>query len=298
MSENKKHNQHPDYPSSEEIPTEQLSERPGDEFEMNTKPIYHDESYKGSGRLQDKVALITGGDSGIGRAVAIAYAKEGAKVFISYLEEHEDAEETASVVREVGGECELLAGDVGSPEFAKELVQAVLDRFGKLDILVNNAAEQHPVESITKISPDQLEQTFRTNIFSMFYLAQAALPHLKEETSIINTTSITAYRGNPQLIDYSSTKGAIVAFTRSLASELAEKKIRVNMVAPGPIWTPLIPSTYGEEKVSEFGADTLLKRPGQPLELAEAYVFLAWERASSYITGQCIHINGGDYISS
>lgn len=298
MTEDKKQTQHPEYPSSEEIPVEQLDQRPGDEFKMDSKPIYHDESYKGSGRLEGKVALITGGDSGIGRAVAIAYAKEGAKVFISYLEEHEDAEETARVIKEAGGECEMLAGDVGQPQYAKELIQAVIDRFGKLDILVNNAAEQHPVDAITDISSEQLERTFRTNIFSMFYLTQQALPHLKEGSSIINTTSITAYRGNPELIDYSATKGAIVAFTRSLAGSLADKKIRVNMVAPGPIWTPLIPSTYDEEKVDEFGESTLMKRPGQPLELAEAYVFFAWERASSYITGQCIHINGGDYISS
>ena len=298
MAEDKKHTQHPEYPSSEEIPAEQQDHRPGDEFKMDSKPIYHDESYKGSGRLKDKVALITGGDSGIGRAVAIAYAKEGAKVFISYLEEHEDAEETARVIKEVGGEYEMLAGDVGQPEFAQKLIQAVIDRFGKLDILVNNAAEQHPVDAITDISTEQLERTFRTNIFSMFYLTQQAMPHLKEGSSIINTTSVTAYRGNPELIDYSATKGAIVAFTRALASSLADKKIRVNMVAPGPIWTPLIPSTFDEEKVDEFGESTLMKRPGQPLELAEAYVFFAWERASSYITGQCIHINGGDYISS
>lgn len=298
MATDRKHRQRPDYPSADEIAEETQRHQPGDEFKMETKPIYHDETYKGSQRLDSKVALITGGDSGIGRAVAIAYAKEGAKVYISYKEEHEDAEETAAVIASVGGESAMMAGDISDPQHVKAVVSACIERFGAIDILVNNAAEQYPVDSILDITRAQLEGTFATNIFAMFYFVQEALPHMREGSTIINTTSVTAYRGNPQLIDYSATKGAIVAFTRSLASSLAKQKIRVNMVAPGPIWTPLIPATFDEEKVAAFGEDTLMERPGQPLELAEAYVFLAWERASSFITGECIHINGGDYISS
>ncbi|MDD2427459.1 MAG: SDR family oxidoreductase [Eubacteriales bacterium] len=283
------------YPDN--IEPEQLDSRPGREHEMETKPIYNDD-LAGLGRLEGKVALITGGDSGIGRAVAVAYAKEGAKVFIAHKEECEDAVQTMFDIDRLGGEADSLDGDVGDPAFARELVEAVIERFGQLDILVNNAGEQHPQDSILEISDEQLERTFRTNIFSMFYLVKAALPYLKPGSSIINTSSVTAYRGSAGLIDYSATKGAITSFTRSLALNLADQGIRVNQVAPGPVWTPLIVSTYDMERVADFGQNTAMGRAGQPLELAEAYIFLAWERASSFMTGQTIHVNGGNFINS
>jgi NAD(P)-dependent dehydrogenase (short-subunit alcohol dehydrogenase family) len=242
------------------------------------------------------VALITGGDSGIGRAAAVAFAREGADVSIVYLSEHDDARETAGMVEEKGRRAILLAGDIGDEEFCKRSVEETVKQLGKLDVLVNNAAEQHPKESIEEISREQLEKTFRTNIFAMFYLVKAALPHLKEGSTIINTTSVTAYRGSPKLLDYSSTKGAIVSFTRSLALSLAKKKIRVNAVAPGPIWTPLIPSTFPKEKVEKFGADVPLERPGEPEEVAPCFVFLASDD-SSYMTGQVMHPNGGEVIN-
>lgn len=282
---------------SERIEGEQLETRPGKEAEMEIRPLFNDD-YPGGERLKDKVALITGGDSGIGRAVALGFIKEGCRVAIVYLEEDEDAQETLDAAQSLGGDLLILPGDVGDPEFCKEAVEKTIERFGQLDILINNAAEQHPQDSIEEISHGQLEKTFRTNIFSMFYMVQAAMPHLKEHASIINTSSITAFEGSDHLIDYASTKGAINAFTRSLAQNLAEKKIRVNQVAPGPIWTPLIPSTFGPDEVEEFGQDTLLKRPGQPIELVEAYIYFAWERASSYVTGQTLHVSGGRYTSS
>lgn len=296
----KEKNRHeiPDYPDAKEIKPEQQKQRPGHEDDMTMKPIYDDEAFAGFGRLKGKIALITGGDSGIGRAVAVAYAKEGAQVVINYKEETDDAMQTKADIEALGADCLLVAGDIGDSAFCQSLVDQTIERFGKLDILVNNAAEQHPVESLADLTDEQLLRTFKTNIFSMFYLTRAALPHLKEGSSVINTASVTAYRGSAELLDYASTKGAITSFTRSLADQLAEKKIRVNQVAPGPIWTPLIPSTFDKDKVDSFGSDTPMKRPGQPLELAEAYVFLAWERASSYITGQTIHINGGGFISS
>jgi NAD(P)-dependent dehydrogenase (short-subunit alcohol dehydrogenase family) len=243
------------------------------------------------------VALITGGDSGIGRAVAIAYAKEGADVVINYLEEDQDAVDTQNLVQKVGRRCLTVAGDVGDEAFCETLIGKTLKDFGRLDILVNNAAEQHPQESLLDITAEQLERTFRTNIFAMFYLTKAALPHLPEGAAIINTASVTAYKGSPQLLDYSSTKGAIIAFTRSLSQSLAGQKIRVNAVAPGPIWTPLIPSTFPEDKVKEFGKETALGRAGQPEEVAPAYVFLASPEAS-YITGDTIHVNGGTVVNS
>ena len=214
-----------------------------------------------------------------------------------YLNEHTDAEETRRQVEQEGKKCLLIAGDVGNEEFCQEAVSTTLEQLGRLDILVNNAAEQHPREKLEDISAEQLEKTFRTNIFSMFYMTKAALPHLTEGSTIVNTSSITAYRGNPQLIDYSATKGAIVAFTRSLAQSLVKRGIRVNGVAPGPIWTPLIPATFSEEKVSQFGADTPMGRAGEPFEVAPAFVFLA-SADSAFITGQFIHVNGGDFISS
>ncbi len=280
----------------EQLQPPQSQETPGTESEMTPKPKADDAQYKGSDKLKNKVALITGGDSGIGRAVAIAFAKEGADVAIAYLNEHDDAKETKKLVEEQGRRIVAIAGDIGDEVFCQQLVQQTIDEFGKLDILVNNAAEQHPQESIEDISKEQLERTFRTNIFSMFFLTKAALKHLKEGSTIINTTSVTAYQGSKQLIDYSSTKGAIVAFTRSLSQSLIEKGIRVNAVAPGPIWTPLIPSTFPEEKVKKFGKQIPMQRPGQPEEVAPSYVFLASDD-SSYFSGQVLHPNGGNVVN-
>ncbi len=273
------------------------NQQPGRESEMTPQPQAEDFKYQGSGKLRDKVALITGGDSGIGRAAAIAYAKEGADVAIVYLNEHEDAEKTKQMIEKEGRSCLTMAGDVGDEKFCQQAVQQTVDQFGRLDILVNNAAEQHPKESIEEISAEQLERTFRTNIFSMFYLTKAALPHLKEGSAIINTTSVTAYKGSEQLLDYSSTKGAIVAFTRSLSQSLIKKGIRVNGVAPGPIWTPLIPSTFPEDKVKEFGKQVPMGRAGQPEEVAPSFVFLASDD-SSYMAGQILHPNGGVVVNA
>lgn len=287
----------PDFRQTDGQPAQHQNQQPGSEKKMNPLPLTEDNDYKGSGKLASKVALISGGDSGIGEAVAIAYAKEGAHVAIVYLNEHEDAQNTKKQIEEEGQECLLLPGDIGEEAFAANVVHQVIEHFGKLDILINNAAEQHPKQGIEEISAEQLERTFRTNVFSMFYLTKAALPHLKKGSAIINTSSITAYEGNEQLIDYSSTKGAITTFTRSLAKSLVGKGIRVNSVAPGPIWTPLIPSTFSAEKVKNFGTNTPMGRPGQPVELASAYVLLGSD-GSSYMTGQTIHINGGQFMSS
>jgi NAD(P)-dependent dehydrogenase (short-subunit alcohol dehydrogenase family) len=276
---------------------ETQKQRPGKRKDMVEKPRTDNEKYLGSGKLKDKVAIITGGDSGIGRAVAIAFVKEGAKLAIVYLNEHEDAHDTRGVIEQYGGECLLIAGDIGDEEFCKTAVRETVDHFGRLDILINNAAEQHPQKSIEDISAEQLRKTFQTNIFSMFYLVKASLPHFKDGSCIINTTSITAYKGNEELIDYSSTKGAIVSFTRSLSQSLVSRGIRVNAVAPGPIWTPLIVSTFEKEHVRNFGTDVPMKRAGEPYELAPAYVFLASQDAS-YITGQVIHINGGVIVNA
>src|SRR5688572_7517997 len=252
-------------------PEQHQDRRPGIEEKMNPLPKAEDHRQKGSGKLLGKVALITGGDSGIGRATAIAMAKEGADVAIVYLNEHDDAEETKRLVEEKGCECLLIAADVGEEATCQQIVTKTIERFKHLDIVVNNAAEQHPQDSILKISAEQLEQTFRTNVFAFFYLVKAALPHLKKGSTIINTSSVTAYRGSPKLLDYSATKGAIVAFTRSLAMALAEKGIRVNGVAPGPIWTPLIPSTFPADKVATFGSDVPMARAGEPAEVAPCY---------------------------
>ncbi|QNG59621.1 SDR family oxidoreductase [Bacillus sp. PAMC26568] len=278
------------------MPAQHQDVQPGHENVMNPQPQFDALNYKGSGKLLDKVAIITGGDSGIGRAVAVHYAKEGADVVVCYLNEHEDANETKRLVEQEGRQCHLMAGDIGEEPYCRQIVSETVIKLGKIDILVNNAAEQHPQAGIEEISKEQLERTFKTNIFSFFYLTKAALPYLKEGSSIINTSSITAYAGNEQLIDYSATKGAITAFTRSLSMSLVKKGIRVNGVAPGPIWTPLIPSTFDGEKVSEFGADTPMGLPGQPEELAPSYVFLA-SQDSTYITGQMIHVNGGKIIN-
>jgi NAD(P)-dependent dehydrogenase (short-subunit alcohol dehydrogenase family) len=280
----------------EQLQPPQSQQPPGVESQMTPKPKADDPQYQGSDKLKDKVALITGADSGIGRAVAIAFAKEGANVAILYLNEHDDAKETKHLVESFGRRAVTIAGDVGDEAFCQQAIQQTIDEFGKLDILVNNAAEQHPKKSIEEISQEQLERTFRTNIFSMFFMTKAALKYLKEGSSIINTTSVTAYKGSPQLLDYSSTKGAIVAFTRSLSQNLVEKKIRVNAVAPGPIWTPLIPSTFPEEKVETFGKQVPMERAGQPEEVAPSYVFLASDD-SSYFSGQVLHPNGGTVVN-
>lgn len=275
---------------------EQLDTRPGKQHEMQQQPHTDRPEQSGSGKLKNKAAIITGGDSGIGRAVAIAFAKEGAEVAIVYITEDKDAAETKRLVESYGAKCLTIKGDLGDKNFCKEVVQKTVDEFGHLDILVNNAAEQHPQESIEDITEEQLERTFRTNIFAMFFLTQHALRHLGKDASIVNTASVTAYKGNPMLLDYSSTKGAIIGFTRSLALALADRGIRVNAVAPGPIWTPLIPSTFPPEKVESFGKDTALKRPGQPDEVAQAYVYLA-SQDGSYVTGQTIHVNGGSVVN-
>ena len=277
-------------------PPQHQDQQPGVESEMTPRPAAEDRQYRGSGKLEGKVALITGGDSGIGRAAAICYAKEGADVAILYLNEHGDAEETRRRVEAEGRKAIAIAGDIGDESFCQQAVQQTVSELGKLDILVNNAAEQHPQDSITDITAEQLERTFRTNIFAMFFLTKAALPHLKEGSAIVNTTSVTAYQGSPQLLDYSSTKGAIVAFTRSLSQSLVKQGIRVNAVAPGPIWTPLIPATFPEDKVASFGGQVPMGRPGQPEELGPSYVFLASDD-SSYMTGQTLHLNGGTVVN-
>lgn len=277
-------------------PEQTQPHQPGIESVMTPRPVSENPLQRGSGRLLGKTALITGGDSGIGRAVALAFAKEGANLAIGYLEEQTDAVETRKRVEGHGAKCLLMPGDLGDSQECERMVTATLAKFGTIDILVNNAAEQHPQDSIEKISDAQLERTFRTNFFAYFYLTRATLPYLKKGASIINTTSVTAYRGNPQLIDYSATKGAIVAFTRSLALSVAEKGIRVNAVAPGPIWTPLIPATFPKEKVATFGSDVPMKRAGEPEEVAPCYVFLASDD-SSYMSGQVLHPNGGEIIN-
>ena len=263
---------------------------------MRPRPRVVPPEYRGSGKLAGKVALITGGDSGIGRAVAVLFARERADVAIAYLEEHKDARETAEMVETEGRKCLLLPGDIGEEKTCADMVKRTVKEFGRLDIVVNNAAEQHAQDDLRKITAKQLERTFLTNLYSFFYITKAALNHLKEGSAIINSTSVTAYRGSPQLIDYASTKGAIVAFTRSLAHSLVKDGIRVNAVAPGPIWTPLIPASFEAKKVSQFGSDSPMGRPGEPMEVAPCYVFLA-SSDSSYMTGQVLHPNGGEIVN-
>ncbi|MBX7157390.1 MAG: SDR family oxidoreductase [Verrucomicrobiae bacterium] len=281
----------------ENFPPQHQERQPGLESEMTPRPQSDDSRHRGSGKLQEKIALITGGDSGIGRAVAIAFAKEGAHVAINFLNETEDAKETKHLVEEYGGECLLLPGDMGYEEKCQALVKKIWDQWGKINILVNNSAEQHPQESIEDITSEQLMRTFQTNVFAMFYLTKVVIKKMSKGDTIINTTSVTAYRGSPGLLDYSSTKGAIVSFTRSLALSVVSKGIRVNAVAPGPIWTPLIPSTFPKEDVTTFGSQVPMKRAGQPEEVAPSYVFLASDD-SSYITGQVLHPNGGEIVNT
>ena len=278
-----------------DIPAQSQANQPGSEHQMHPKPIYIRKKYRGSGKLKNKVALISGGDSGIGRAVAVHFAREGADVAIIYLDEKKDAKKTKDLVEREGRKCYLMAGDVSHEKFCKKAVQQTVKKLGRLDILVNNAAQQFPQEELADIDLDQLKRTFEVNIFGYFLLAKAALNHLPDGGRIINTSSVTAYRGSDHLIDYASTKGAIVTFTRSLAKSLAKPSILVNAVAPGPIWTPLIPATFEADKVADFGKNVLLERPGQPAEVAPSYVFLA-SQDGSYITGQVIHVNGGEII--
>lgn len=282
--------------SSQTLPPQHQATQPGRQTEMTPQPQAQAKDYVGSQKLKDKVALITGGDSGIGRAVALCFAKEGAHVVIVYLNEHEDAEQTRTLVEKEGVRCLLLAGDVGDDAFITHVLAAVKLHFEHIDILVNNAAEQHPQEHFRDVSADQIEKTFRTNVFGMMNLTRECLPHFAQEACVINTTSVTAYRGSAHLVDYAATKGAIVAFTRSLALQLVDQGIRVNAVAPGPVWTPLIPSTFDRDDVAKFGSQVPMKRPGQPDEIAPSYVFLA-SRDASFMTGQVLHPNGGEVIN-
>jgi NAD(P)-dependent dehydrogenase (short-subunit alcohol dehydrogenase family) len=277
-------------------PAQKQNRQPGRETKMRPRPDY-EPKYPGCGKLKDKVALITGGDSGIGRAVAIAMAREGAKIAIVYLEEHKDADETIAAINQEGGQGIKIVGDVGDERVCRDAVEKTLEEFNRLDILVNNAAEQHETEDFRKIDGRQIERTFRTNVFSFFFMTKYALSHMKKGASIINTTSITAYHGHKTLLDYSATKGAIVAFTRSLSEALIDAGIRVNAVAPGPIWTPLIPASFDPDHVAKHGASAPMKRPGQPNEVAPCYVFLASEDAS-YMSGQVLHPNGGNVVGS
>lgn len=270
-------------------------EQPGLEYIMNPRPIFDDPNYIGSGKLKDKVAIITGADSGLGRAAAVAFVKEGAKVVIPYYDEHVDANETKEYIESLGGECLLMSGDITDKNFCKQIVDATLDRFGKINILVNNAGVQYQQDSLENISDEQFDWTMKVNVYGMFYLTREVLPYLNSGDSIINLTSVTTFYGDPQLIDYVTTKGAIVGFTRALARNLALKNIRVNAIAPGFFWTPLQPACWVKEKIPSLGADAAMARGAMPYELAPTFVFLASDD-SSYMTGQVIHNNGGQVM--
>ena len=277
------------------FPAQHQNVQPGIEFEMKPSPIFENPNYIPSNKLCDKVAIISGGDSGIGRAISVLFAKEGADIVISYLNEHEDANYTKQIIVGLGRKCLLIPGDLRNENLSSYIAQTTMDTFGKIDILVNNCAVQYPQNSILDISSNQLRDTFETNIFTFFYLTKAVLPYLQANSSIINTASITAFGGKKNLIDYSATKGAIMTFTKSLSLSLADQKIRVNAVAPGPVWTPLIPSSFSGQEVEVFGTEVPLKRAGQPFELAPAYLYLASDD-SRYVTGQIIHVNGGTIV--
>lgn len=277
------------------MPAQEQNKQPGSQKAMHPPPQTGEHTYLAAGKLKGRGAIITGGDSGIGRAVAVAFAKEGADVLVAYLDEHDDAHETERIVKQSGRQCVLVHGDIADEAHAGDVVEKALAAFGKIDILVNNAGEQHTAHQLEDIDSRQLEKTFRTNFFGLFLLTRAALPHMRSGGSIVNTTSVTAYRGSPRLLDYSATKGAILAFTRSLSLSLVKRGIRVNAVAPGPIWTPLIPASFDAKEVEKFGADTPMGRPGQPDEVAPCFVFLASDDAS-YMTGQVLHPNGGEMV--
>lgn len=277
-------------------PPQHQRRQPGRETKMRPPPDFVDENYVGSDKLKDRVAIITGGDSGIGRAVAIAFAIEGAHVVIPYLNETRDAKDTKDMIEALGQSCLLIRGDVKKTAFCKRIIDKTIAAFGAINVLVNNAGEQHPEKKFENITTQHLLNTFKTNVFAYFHLIKYALPHLKKGSSIINTTSVTAYRGSSHLIDYSASKGAIVSLTRSLSENLVDKGIRVNAVAPGPIWTPLIPATFTAKHVAKFGSNTPMKRAGQPREVAPCYVFLASDD-SSYMSGQVLHPNGGEIIN-
>lgn len=283
----------------ETFPAQHQDRQPGIEAYMHPRPIIENPDYRGSGKLEGKVAIITGGDSGIGAAAALAFAKEGANLVIPYFSDYErqDADRTKERIQELGQECLMISGDLRDPHHCERVVQETINQFGKLNILVNNHGVQFPQESLLDISNEQWHATFQTNIYAFFYMAKSALPHLTAGDTIINTASVVAYEGNKKLIDYSATKGAIVGFTRALSQNLAKQEIRVNAVAPGPIWTPLIPSSFSSDDVKTFGLETPMRRAGQPFELAPAYVYLASDD-SRYVSGQVIHVNGGTMVSS